>query len=96
MRETTVSQKPARQATGGYDRRMVVLLTIIFSGVNNCYWLTLYNVTNLPGNKFINGLMLGAAELSSGVFAGMIISKTDSFRAFQICGIMGIAFNSMS
>ena len=33
----------------------LVILVLMFAGVNNCYWLTNFNVTNLNGNKLING-----------------------------------------
>lgn len=83
------------EARGDVNWKTILLLTAIFCGVNNCYWLTLFNVTNLEGNKFINGLLLGMAELLSGIFAGIIMSHTDSFRAFQVCGVLGIVFNSL-
>ena len=51
----------------------VTMLILMFVGVNNCYWLTLYNVTSLGGNKFINGLILGVSELTSGIFAGCLM-----------------------
>ena len=51
-------------------------LIMIFIGVNNCYWITIYSVTMLDGNKFLNGIILGMAELSSGVVSGLIISYT--------------------
>ena len=58
------------------------MLIIIFVGVNNCYWITIYNVTYLDGNKFVNGVILGMAELSSGLFAGILISYTNPALAF--------------
>ena len=51
-------------------------LILIFVGVNNCYWITIYNVTYLDGNKFLNGIILGLAELTSGIVSGLIISYT--------------------
>lgn len=74
----------------------IILLTIMFMGVNNCYWLTLYNVTNLGGNKLVNGLILGTSELLSGIFAGVLISHTSPAFAFQCCGIIGIVFNAIN
>ena len=51
-------------------------LIMIFIGVNNCYWITIYSVTMLDGNKFLNGIILGVAELSSGIVSGLLISYT--------------------
>ena len=54
----------------------MIKLMIIFVGVSNCYWITIYNVTYLDGNKFVNGIILGISELLSGVVSGLIISYT--------------------
>ena len=51
----------------------MIKLILIFVGVNNCYWITIYNVTYLDGNKFVNGIILGLAELSSGIVSGLVI-----------------------
>ena len=60
----------------------LILLTLVFTGVNNCYWITIYNVTYLDGNKFVNGIILGVAELASGIFCGLLISFTSPKLAF--------------
>ena len=70
----------------------MVLLIVIFTGVNNAYWITIYNVTYLAGNKFLNGIILGLSELTSGIFAGLIIEYTTPSAAFQLCSVFGIAF----
>ena len=54
----------------------------MFSGINNCYWLTLYGVANLGGNKFVNGILLGMAELTAGIFAGVLVSYSSPKLAF--------------
>ena len=68
----------------------------MYVGVNNAFWLTNYSVTSLEGNKFVNGIIFGAAELTAGVFAGILISKTNPKVAFQILGLSGIVFNFIS
>jgi len=65
-------------------------------GVQNAYWLTMFNVTNLPGNKFVNGMILGAGECISCYFAGFLISCTNVTRAFQILGFLGIGMNAIN
>ena len=57
------------------------LLIFIFIGVNNCYWITIYNVTYLDGNKFVNGIILGISELMSGIVSGIMISYTSPSAA---------------
>lgn len=71
-------------------------LILIFVGVNNCYWITIYNVTKLDGNKFINGVILGIAELCSGIVAGGVISYTSPSIALQICAVAAISFNALN
>jgi Na+/melibiose symporter-like transporter len=68
----------------------------MFACVNNVYWLTLYSITNLEGNKFVNGLILGIAELTSGIFSGFLIYYTSPKVAFQTCTVLGIVFNSVT
>ena len=51
----------------------MIILIVIFTGVNNAYWIMIYNVTNLEGNKFFNGILIGFSELTSGIFAGLLI-----------------------
>lgn len=74
----------------------MVKLTLIYIGCNNCYWITIYNVTKLGGNKFLNGIILGTAELSAGIFAGFLISKSSPKIAFQICAVFAIVFNALN
>ena len=71
-------------------------LILIFVGVNNCYWITIYNVTYLDGNKFVNGIILGMAELFSGIVSGLIISYTNPFMALHICAASAIGFNALN
>ena len=61
---------------------IVIMLTLMAIGAQNAYWLTLLNVTNLKGNTFINGLILGSAELLSGIFTGIMIKFTSATTAF--------------
>ena len=70
----------------------MILLIVIFTGVNNAYWIMIYNVTNLEGNKFLNGILIGFSELTSGIFAGLLIEYTTPATAFRLCCVFGIAF----
>ena len=72
------------------------LLTLMFMTVNNCYWLTLFNVTNLGGSKLVNGLILGMAEMLSGVFVGIFITHSTPSLAFQSCSVVGVLFSTIN
>jgi len=71
-------------------------LILIYISVNNCYWLTTYNVANLGGNKFINGLIFGLAEMFSSIFAGVLMSYVSPFTAFRVCALTSVVFNSLN
>ena len=74
---------------------ILIMLILTSIGVLNAYWLTLLNVTNLKGNKFVNGLLIGIAETVAGFFSGILISYTSSGTAFQALAVLGIIFNSV-
>ena len=46
--------------------------------IGNAYWITLFNVPNLEGDKFVNGMILGLSEMSSGVISGFLMSYFSS------------------
>ena len=71
----------------------MILLIVMFSGANNASWIMLYNVENLAGNKFINGMIFSATELITGIFAGLLISYTSVSTAILVCTVLGIGFN---
>ena len=68
----------------------------MFIGINNCYWLTLYNVPNLGGSKLVNGLILGMAELLSGIFVGVFITHSTPSLAFKSCCVVGVSFSTIN
>lgn len=96
LSRTTIMQPGHKAHDSPANWYNLLKLTLIFIGVNNCYWITIYNVTYLDGNKFVNGIILGIAELLSGVFAGFLISKTSPSIAFHICAALAIAFNAFN
>ena len=58
---------------------MVILtMKLMMANTINCYQITLYNVPNLEGNIFVNGMILGLAEMSSGVISGFMMSYYSS------------------
>ena len=68
----------------------------MYVGVSNTFWLTMYNIANLGGNKFVNGLILGLTECSSGLFAALLMSKMSVFSSFQLCAVLAIVFNFLN
>ena len=72
------------------------MLIMMYASISNCYWMTLYNVTNLGGDKFINGLILGISEMSSGIYAGFLIAYTTPVFAFQTCCVMSVLFTALN
>ena len=70
----------------------LILLIIMYTGVNNSYWMTMFNVGNLPGNIFVNGVILGFSELLSSFLSGLFISYTSPALAFQIFSIIAVVF----
>ena len=71
-----------RASHDGVNWLHLSLLVLMYAGVNNCYWLTQFGVTYLGGNKFVNGIILGIAEMTAGMFAGLLIELTTPHLAF--------------
>ena len=71
----------------------VAILTVLFMGTVNIYWLTMMNVPNMAGGKFMNGISCGVAELSSGILSGVIVSYLSVRTTFQMSGLFGIVFS---
>ena len=70
----------------------ILFLVVMQIGLSNCYWLTMYNVTNLGGNKFTNGVILGTAEMLSSVYAALLLNywwpdKAATYLANPSCDI---------
>ena len=63
--------------------------------MNNCYWVTVFGVTRLSGNKLINGIMIGMSEMSSALSAGFVIKKVGAVFAFQILAVCGLILNTL-
>lgn len=53
-------------------------------------------MTNLDGNKFVNGIILGVALLTSGIFTGFISYLTNPKNAFEINAALAIAFSAIN
>ena len=76
--------------------KVLIIIIIMTIGVHNVYWLTLINVTNFKGNKFINGLLFGAAESLAGIPWGMFISAVGSSMAFKILGVCTMSLSAVN
>ena len=76
--------------------KQLIILSIIASCMVNCYWITLYNVPNLGGNKFINGLILGVSEMSSGVVSAFVMSILSLKFTFKLFIVIAIVFGGIN
>ena len=74
----------------------IFVLVLIYACIINCYWLTLYNVTNLEGDKLVNGLILGLSEMTSGIVAGFLGTFTSPAFAFQTSCITCVLFSFLN
>jgi len=52
--------------------------------IQSSYWLIIYSISNLPGNKFVNGIIVGAADASAAIVVGFFLKLMPDFRVFQI------------
>ena len=64
------------------DWKLIFILTLMMANTINCYQITLYNVPNLEGNIFVNGMILGLAEMSAGLISGFIMNYKSSRQTF--------------
>jgi hypothetical protein len=62
----------------------------------NTYLISLYNVPNLGGNKFINGIILGSAEISSVVMSGIMLSSFPNKPVFRFFIIVAVVFGGIN
>ena len=51
--------------------------------------LTLY-VANLPGIKYINGIVFGLAEVLAMPFTGFLMTRFNDITAFRVCYFTGV------
>ena len=74
----------------------MILFIIMTCCIINVFWLTMLGITSLGGNKFVNGILLGSAEMSAGVFSGCLIYYSSPRIAFQTCAILGMGCNALT
>ena len=74
---------------------VIILILVMAGGVNNSYWLTMLGITEVSGNMFINGIILGVSETTAGLVSGLLITYSNSLTAFQLLAFMGISFNAI-
>lgn len=61
----------------------------------NAYYLAYFNIETLPGNMFVNGMIIGCAEVISNFASGILLLKVKEDVALKICCVVGIVFNSL-
>lgn len=70
----------------------MVRVAFLFTFVNQGYWLILFNITKFGGNVFTNGIMAGASECFSGIFAGMVMMFFSALTTYRVSAFVGILF----
>lgn len=63
-------------------KTLFVLLTYLQIVQMNVYCITIFNITNLPGNKYAYGILLGVAEVISYPIAGFLLKYYSDVRNF--------------
>jgi len=59
----------------------LLTLCMTFTGVVS--WMTIYSITALPGDKFINGIICGGAECLASLTSGLLIKLFDDKKSFM-------------
>ena len=54
-------------------------------------WLTIFSITALPGDKFINGIICGSAECLASLGSGVLLYLLDDKLAFM--GLCAVCFS---
>jgi hypothetical protein len=79
-----------------YTYWTLLVYLMVFIPVNMAYWMCMFNVPSYGGNLFVNGMLLGAAEASSGTLSGILIAFTSTKKAFLICSVGGMVFSTLN
>ena len=100
LNSVSMSQKAGAEDDFHDDNQMscrqLFVFVLVFSCIANCYWITLYNVPNLGGNKFFNGFILGVSEMSSGVVSGLLMQIFSRRLTFQLFILIAIVFSAIN
>ena len=84
------------QAANKFNYRQLLVFILIRACMGNAYWITMFNTTNLEGNKFVNGLILATADISAGVSSGIVMQYISKRRALQLFTLTGIVFGMLN
>jgi len=74
--------------------RQILFLFAIRIGIVLIYFLILFYFVKLPGNSFINGMIMGFSLIASCLTAGALLSKFPNlsvFRAYLFLAMIGVA-----
>ena len=69
---------------------IIILLTVFFAGYVIQYYITSLYLGNLPGNKFVNGIMFGVSEACSVILSGQMMKMMSDMSVFNIIFAFGI------
>jgi hypothetical protein len=54
------------------------------------YTVSVFYVTKIPGNRFVNGIFFGVAEVSSMFISGYLLEKLPDITVYNIFAVNGI------
>jgi len=70
--------------------KVLTLLVIIFIASYNLYFLNIFMVTRVPGNKYNNGMILGASECLSPFISLFILKRLHHKACFIVLLTYGV------
>lgn len=76
----------------GSQKFTFFILTVIFTKVALCSWLTVYSMAALPGPKLYNGMICGLAEAVSSLVTGLMMKYMTDAQTSFIMAIMNVVF----
>jgi hypothetical protein len=72
---------------------LLLMISVMWVCTDTAYSFTYLNVTNLPGNVFINGIVLGLADTCSNALSGYLMQVIQEDNALQLLAAIGLVFN---
>lgn len=63
---------------------LLFLMTMVFSGYAIQYYIATLYIGNLPGDKFVNGMIFGVSEILSVLISGILMSNFSDMTVFNI------------
>ena len=75
-----------------YIKRVLCLIWVMML---NAYYLAYFNIETLEGNMFVNGIILGCAEVMSNFASGLLLLSYKEDTALRICCAVAAVANGL-